>query len=450
MTSSKALLLASLPENKRQQWLASLSDEAAAQLRWEWSFWARPEQLAPDGDWRTWLVLAGRGWDKTRCGAEWVRSQIECGGAGRIALVAPTAADARDVMSEGPSGVMAVCPPWNLPTYEPTKRRLTWSNGAVAIAYTADEPDRLRGPQHDAAWCDEIAAWRYPDAWDQLRFGLRLGLEPKTVVTTTPRPTSLVRQLAAHESTVITKGSTYENRENLAPDFFLDIVSRYEGTRLGRQEIHAEILDDVPGALWKRDQLDANRVQQAPDCLRRIVVGVDPAVSSGENSAETGIVVAGVDKKGHGYVLADRTCRESPDGWARRVVRAYQEFNADRVVAEGNNGGDLVERVIRTVDESISYKKVHASRGKVTRAEPVAALYEQGKVHHVGTFPHLEDQQCTYTPQGYQGSPDRVDALCWAITQLMIDNPYRERLRLDPAAFRAGMRPSPWRFDNYY
>lgn len=400
--------------------LSSLSEEEALMLLYEWRFWARPNQLPPE-NWRhVWLILAGRGFGKTRTGAETVRWLVETGQAKRIALVAPTAADARDVMVEGESGILAVSRPDFKPEYEPSKRRITWPNGAVAYTYSAEEPDRLRGPQHDFAWCDELAAWKYPDdTWDNLIFGLRLGDNPRVVVTTTPKPIPLVRKLVNDPETVVTRGSTYENAANLPPSFLKEIRDKYEGTRLGRQEIFAEILDDVPGALWTRSMLDDLRVKKAPE-LVRVVVAIDPAVSSGEDSDETGIIVAGKGADGHGYVLDDLTCRMSPDGWATRAVNAYYKHEADRIVAEVNNGGDLVEATIRTVDRKIPYKAVRASKGKRTRAEPIAALYEQGKIHHVGSFPLLEDQMCNFTPDGYDGSPDRVDALVWALTELML------------------------------
>ena len=330
--------------------------------------------------------------------------------------MAPTAADTRDVMIEGESGILGISPPRFKPLYEPSKRRLTWPNGAIATTYSADEPDRLRGPQHDLAWVEELAAWRYPDAWDMLMFGLRLGANPRTVVTTTPRPTRLVRELVKQESTHTTRGSTYENRANLAPAFFEKIISKYEGTRLGRQELYAEILDDVPGALWTRAGIPIS-AEPLPD-LSRVVIGVDPAVTSGEDSDMTGIIAAAVDATGHYHVLADRSCRLTPDGWARRVITLYDELGADRIVAEVNNGGDLVEATIRTISKSASYKKVHASRGKRVRAEPIAALYEQGRVTHRPGLADLEDQMVTFLPEGNDGSPDRVDALVWALTEL--------------------------------
>lgn len=419
---------------------ADLRSHLEARARHDWRRIARPEQLAPVGDWRVWLLLAGRGFGKSRTGAEWVRSQAESGAARRIALVAATSADVRDVLVEGESGLLAIAPPHARPVYEPSKRRLTWPNGVIATTYSADEPDRLRGPQHDAGWCDELAAWRYPDAWDQLMFGLRLGTDPRVVVTTTPRPTPLVRQLVRSPSTHVTRGSTYDNRANLAPAFFDQIVTRYEGTRLGRQELNAEILDDAPGALWSRAMLDGSRVDRAPLALRRVVVAVDPAVTSTESSDETGVVVAGVGTDGHGYVIADHTGKYSPADWARLAVRLYREHKADRIVAESNQGGDMVAHTIRTVDPGAPVKLVHASRGKRTRAEPVAALYEQGRVHHVGVLAALEDQLCTWDASTSEASPDRLDALVWALTDLVVVHAYGE-----PAKAPA---PQFWDFDS--
>jgi phage terminase large subunit-like protein len=392
-------------------------------LHYDWSELARDSQRPPAGDWRVWLLLAGRGFGKTRTGAEYVRAQVEAGAARRIALVAPTAADARAVMIEGESGLLSIGPPDDRPYYEPSKHLLSWENGAIATTYSADEPDRLRGPQHDLAWCDELAAWRYPGAWDMLLFGLRLGNDPRAVVTTTPRPTKLIKALLADPKTAVTRGSTSENHENLAPAFLDQIVRRYEGTRLGRQELEAEILEDVLGALWSHAIIDAARVTAMPD-LTRIVVAIDPAVSSDEHADETGIVVAGKDAAGHGYVLADLSGRYTPVEWAKAAIAAYRAHGADRVVAEVNNGGEMVEATLRIVDPGVSFRAVHAARGKVARAEPIAALYEQGRVRHLGAFPQLEDQMCGFVHDfdrataGY--SPDRVDALVWALTELLV------------------------------
>jgi len=384
--------------------------------RFDWSRHARPSQRIPEGAWRVWLILAGRGFGKTRTGNETVRAKIERGEWKRVALVAPTAADARDVMVEGDSGMLNVCPPSFRPLYEPSKRRLTWPNGAIATLYSADEPERLRGPQHDGAWCDELAAWRRPEAWDMLMFGLRIGDDPRCIVTTTPKPTKIIKELKAAETTAITVGSTYENRENLAPAFFEQIVRQYEGTRLGRQELQAEILDDNPGALWTRAMIEESRIAEAPVDFARVVVGVDPAVTSDEGSAETGIVVSALGTNGEYYVLDDRSLRASPRTWASAAITAYYSFQADRIIGEVNNGGDMIEALLRNVDENVSYKKVTATRGKQLRAEPIAGLYERGVVHHVGAFPALEDQCCEWVPG--EVSPDRLDALVWALTEL--------------------------------
>jgi phage terminase large subunit-like protein len=334
-----------------------------------------------------------------------------------MALVAPTAADARDVMVEGESGILAICPPWAMPRYESSKRRLTWPNGTIATMYSADEPERLRGPQHDGAWCDEIATWRRPEAWDMLMFGLRLGHDPRSVVTTTPRPVRLVRDLLKANTTAVTRGTTYDNRANLAGAFFEQIVSQYEGTRLGRQELNAEMLDDNPNALWQRDQVEKLRVKVAPS-LQRIVVAIDPAISSKDSSDETGILVQGLGIDGHGYVLDDVSMRGTPSQWAHAAVDVYRKWNADRIVAEVNQGGEMVEHTLRMVDRTVSYRAVHASRGKVIRAEPISALYEQGKCHHVGCFAQLEDQMCEWMPG--EKSPDRMDAMVWGFTDLMV------------------------------
>lgn len=400
----------------RSRIVSALSDAEAAALLFDWPFWARPEQLPPAGDWQTWLVLAGRGWGKSKTGAEWVRETSRS--VARIALVAPTAADARDTMVEGESGLLAVCPPRERPVYEPSKRRVTFPNGSRCYLYSGEEPDRLRGPQHGAAWCDELAAWEYAsEAWDMLAFGLRLGPAPRVCVTTTPKPLKVLRDLLASPSCVTVRGTTYDNRANLPEAFFRDVVARYEGTRLGRQEIHAELLEDVPGALWTRADIDKARVVKAGH-LTRIVVAVDPSVTNTAESAECGIIVAGRDERGDVYVLADSSRRDSPLGWATAAVAAYHTHDADRVVAEVNNGGDLVEALIRQADPAVPYKAVRAVRGKTVRAEPVAALYEQGRVHHVGCYDTLEDQMCGYVPGAK--SPDRLDALVWAVSELAL------------------------------
>jgi len=340
-----------------------------------------------------------------------------------IALIGQTKADVRDTLIEvGDSAILKISPPWFYPEYEPSKRRLIWPNGVLGIIYSGDEPDQLRGPQHAKALVDEISKYKYPqDTWDNLMFGLRIGSNPQAVVATTPRPIKLIKTLLKDPKTAITRGHTMDNKANLAPSFLKYIVEKYQGTRLGRQELDGEVLDDNPDALWKRDRIDELRVRQHPD-LTRVVVAIDPAASDNPESAETGIIVAGIamfNGQLHGYILDDLTIRSSPSGWATAAVTGYYKHKADRIVGEVNNGGDMVEHTVRTVDKNASYKAVHASRGKAVRAEPVSALYEQGRVHHVGFFAELEDQLCEWVPGGT--SPDRLDALVWALTELMIE-----------------------------
>lgn len=404
---------------------SSLTSDEKAVLAFEWRRWARQPQLSPDGEWDGWLIIAGRGWGKTRVGAETVRAEIESGRSKRIGLIAETSADGRDVIVEGESGILSCSPPWNRPTYEPSKRRLTWPNGAIATLYDAREPDQLRGPQHDFIWFDELAKYRYADAvFDQAMFGLRLGEIPRWIVTTTPRPIALIRRLLVQPGVRITRGRSGDNLSNISPTYQRNVIDRYRGTRLGRQELDAEILDDVPGALWSRRSLDEARVASAPPLLR-IVVGVDPAASSGEAANENGIIVGGIAANGHAYIIEDWSLRGSPDEWARKAVAAYRKHDADALIAECNQGGEMVSAVIKSVAD-IPVKLVRATRGKYVRAEPVSALYEQGRVHHVGVHPELEDQMISFTPEraadrsdGY--SPDRVDALVWALTELFPD-----------------------------
>lgn len=434
--------LAGLSADDRTAVLADLAQEDYENLLHDWRFWGRPKQFSPPGDWFCWLMLAGRGFGKTRAGVEWLREQVEgptplvapLGAPERIALVAQTSADARDVMILGESGVLACSRPGYAPVYEASRRRIVWPNGIQASLYSAEAPDQLRGPQHHMAWADELAKWPYlEDTWSNLLFGLRLGTKPRIVVTTTPRPLKLLKEIIADRGTVISRGSSYENAGNLPAVFFEQVIGRYEGTRLGRQELDGEILEDVPGALWSREMLDALRVVEAPE-LVRIVVAVDPPVTSGPNADACGIVVAGIDRLKRSYVLADRTVQgASPNAWAEVVLLAYREFEADRVVAEVNNGGELVEALLRRIDPKVSYRAVRASRGKVARAEPVAALYERGLVFHVGAFAALEDQMCAFT-NGLEGflngeSPDRVDALVWALTELAGHGPQEPRIR---------------------
>lgn len=431
---SPAELLASLPAQKRTREIAKLTEAEREALLYHWEFWARPEQLAPDGKWSTWLVLAGRGWGKTRTAAEWVRSVV-CGDTplgkgkyGRIAIVCETAADCRDVAVEGESGLIAIHPKAFRPIYEPSKRRLTWPNGALATLYSAEDPDQLRGPQHDAAWADELAKWQYAqETWDMLQFGLRLGDDPRQVITTTPRPIPILKALPKEPGTVVTRGITSDNYSNLPKKFLDKVIARYKGTRLGRQELGGEILDDVPGALWTRRGLDETRLGKSsrlPD-MQRVVVAIDPkAADPGkqmpDEGSATGIICAGLGVDGRGYVFADLTCRLGPVGWARRAISAFDMYEADAVVAEVNQGGAMVEAVLRAERPTLPVIQVHASRGKVTRAEPVAALYEQGRISHVGAFPELEDHMVLFTPNGIESSitADDVDALVWAFTEL--------------------------------
>jgi len=320
-------------------------------------------------------------------------------------------------MIEGESGVLSCCPSWDKPLYEPSKRRITWKNGAMATTYSADEPERLRGPQHDGAWCDEVASWRYAEAWDMLMFGLRLGDNPRCVVTTTPKPKTLIRDLISSPTTAVIRGSTYENRPNLAGAFYEQIVKKYEGTTLGQQELYGDMLEEVPGALWTRELIEKVRIRTAPD-LKRVVVAIDPAVTAQKTSDETGIIVAGCLGE-EGYVLEDLSGRYTPQQWGRKAIEAYYRWKADAVIAEVNQGGDLVEANLRTLDPSVSYRAVSAMRGKVVRAEPIASLYEQGRIHHVGIFPELEDQLCNWDGDT-DWSPDRLDAMVHGLSELML------------------------------
>jgi phage terminase large subunit-like protein len=409
-----------LPEGQQSAFLASLSPAETSWLLEHWPFWARPDQLAPGGEWTTWLVLGGRGAGKTRSGAEWVRAQVDARRAGRIALIGETLGDVREVMIDGPSGLCALGGRAR-PRYEASRKRLLWANGAVAQAFSASEPESLRGPQFDAAWADEVGKWRHAEAaWDMLQFGLRLGARPRQVVTTTPRPVPILKRLLADETTVTTRASTYANRANLADAFFRSVIARYEGTRLGRQELDAELIEDNPDALWSRTAIDETRVRAAPE-LARIVVAVDPPATSGPQADECGIVVAGMAADGRAYVLDDRSMGGlTPLTWASRAAKAFRDHQADRIVAEVNQGGEMVSTIMRQVMPDAPLRLVRATRGKGLRAEPIAALYERGLVSHVGAMARLEDQMCDFVA-GAGKSPDRVDALVWALTDLMLD-----------------------------
>ena len=391
-------------------------------ISWEADL-ARPEQLPNSEDsWSIYLYLAGRGAGKTRTAAEWLAWEAISQAETRWAIVAPTFGDVRDVCAEGESGIINILRSYGaLEDYNRSQGQIVLTNGSRIKLFSADEPDRLRGPQHHGAWCDELAAWRYMDTWDQLQFGMRLGDHPRTVITTTPRPVPLIRNLAGRtDGTVkVVRGSTFDNAANLAPQALLELKARYDGTRLGRQELYGEVLEDVEGALWTRAMIEEGRIslEDAPPYFR-IVVAIDPAVTSGESSDETGIIVAGATPDGHYYVLEDGTMKGSPEAWARKAVELYRKWKCDRIVAETNNGGDMVEAVLRQVDNTIPYRKVTASRGKKVRAEPISALSEQKRLHFVGGFDKLEDQLVSWQPDSGV-SPDRMDAMVWAVTELM-------------------------------
>lgn len=395
-----------------------MSPQEVVRLSHDWSVWGRPDQQLPvtTPPWIIWLCLAGRGWGKTRTGAEACRQWVKTNR--YVNLIGPTLDDVRDVMIEGESGILAICPRDERPRY--VGRQLRWPNGARSLILTADEPERVRGKQHMKFWADELCAWRYMESWDQMMFGLRIGKQPQGIVTTTPKPTKELKMLVADPTTFVTKGVTDDNFENLSPVFIQKVVAKYRGTRMGRQELNAEILDDNPGALWKRSDIEKLRVDKMP-VLKRIVVAIDPAATSNPDSDETGIVVAGLGVDNHGYVLEDCTLRGTPAEWSNCAITAYRRWSADRIIGETNNGGEMVETVIRMNDKNVPFKAVHASRGKITRAEPISALYEQKKIHHVGCLPQLEDQMCDYDPKTAKYSPDRMDALVWAMTELMAE-----------------------------
>lgn len=401
-----------------------------AHLADDWATWARDDQLPPAGDWTTWLVLGGRGAGKTRAGAEWVkglalgRPGFATAPVGRIALVGETFADVRDVMVEGVSGLLRIHRAGERPVWKPSLRRLEWPNGAVAQVFSSEDPESLRGPQFEAAWADEVAKWRHAEeSWDMLQFGLRLGALPRQMATTTPRAIPLIRRLLDEAGTVVTRAATRANQWYLAPRFLDQVVGRYQGTRLGRQELEGELIDDRPDALFRRADIERLRVGRPPGDLVRIAVAVDPPAASTRGADACGIVAAGLAADGTAYVLADFTVRGArPAEWAARAVGLYRSLAADALVAEVNQGGDMVAAVIREVDPGVPVKPVRARRGKYLRAEPVAALYAQGRVRHAGTFPELEDEMADFGPSGLSSgrSPDRVDALVWALTHLML------------------------------
>lgn len=435
-----------LPKEKVADLFKQLGKAKVEELKHDWNFWARDAQLEPEGDWNTWFINAGRGFGKTRTGVEWVREQVKRG-VKRIAAVASTNSDIERVMINGESGFLSVCwagdktyagKPMGFPVWSPTKRTLTWANGAKVEFYSAEEPERLRGPQFEIFWADELAAWkRDTDTWDMLQFCLRLGKRPRGCVTTTPKPTKLVRKLLKDTKTHITTGSTFDNAANLASSYIDTVRSLYEGTRLGEQELYAKVMEEAQGALWTTATLDASYIKadQVPD-LVRIVVALDPAVTSNAESDMTGIVVAGIDVNNIAYVLGDYTDKLTPQGWAQKAIDLYHHWQADRIVAEVNQGGDMVKTTIHGIDDTVSFRAVRASRGKYARAEPVSALYERGLVKHVSNpadganLNELEVQMRTWEPLGSIGSPDRLDALVWAITDLSLNGWSKPQLQL--------------------
>lgn len=439
---SKASLLALRPLSERQAFLKSLSPEELRHLQWDWDFWGRPNQHFPVGDWFVWLLLWGRGAGKTRTAVENIAKMLRGpspliappGAPAVMSIVADSPFDMRQYTIEGPSGFLNVGPPEYRPIHEPSKKTLTWPNGAKALLFSAEDPESTRGASGSFFWWDELAKSRYAEeGWSNMLFGMREG-NPRGIVTTTPRPIKILKQIVSRPSTVVAKGSTWDNRANLSKVFYEEVIKPLEGTRKGRQEIDGEILDDIPDALWTRELIDKSIIRrEAVPSLRRIVVSVDPSGTKGaeDEGDSVGIVAVGVDFNGIGYVLADETCKLSPAGWGGRSVQLYKRLSADRIVAEVNFGGAMVESVIRTVDSKVPYKQVVASRGKIARAEPVAALYEQGKIKMVAGMSELEDQMCAMTTTGYKGdgSPDRVDAAVWGVTDLMLSGASNYTLR---------------------
>ena len=408
--------------NLSPELISSLKPESRSELvqllevaQYRWTLQARPNQLIPEGDWTVWMIKSGRGWGKTRVGAETVRVWKET--MPILHFIGATAGDARDIMIEGESGILKSSPPWDMPKYEPSKRKITWKNGAYALVFTADEPDRLRGPQCYASWCDELASWRYPeDTWDNMMMGLRLGNDPKCIVTTTPRPIKLIKELMKDPSVHVTNGTTYENIANLAPAFLNTIITKYEGTRLGRQELNAEILEDIEGALWSQRIIDQARVKECPELIVS-AIALDPAAKSLPGSDETGIVWGGMDAYGAIYICDELSGVYSPNKWATIAIGQYDLHKLDFVIGETNNGGEMVETVIRNIDKNVRFKEVWASKGKTIRAQPVVGLYEQQRVHHVGQLPALEDEMTSWVLG--DPSPNKIDSLVWLVTFLM-------------------------------
>jgi len=442
-----AATLRELPDEQVKAALEQLTPEQVEELKYTWAFWARPEQIPPEGDWNTFLALAGRGWGKSRASVEWVREQVKQGKK-RIAYVCSTNSDVERVFVKGESGILNAC--WKkdetykgkhlgVPEWSPTKRTLTWANGAKVECYSSQEPERLRGPQFEAAACDELCSWAYgEETWSMLQFCLRLGKHPKVFIATTPKSTALLREIMKNPKTMVVRGSTFDNASNLADTYLTAVKEQYEGTRLGRQELYAEVLTENEGALWTADMIDACQVSRddVPELVRK-VVAVDPAVSSNVESDSTGLVVAGIDINGKAYVLGDYTLKASPETWANKAVELYHEFECSRIVYESNQGKDLIPSLFKTIDPNLPLRGVHASTAKIARAEPVSALYEQGKVFHVrnpenpdASLTELETQMTTYEPMGRHKSPDRYDAMVWSLTDLMLKGFAKPKLQL--------------------
>jgi phage terminase large subunit-like protein len=435
---SRLEFLLSLEPIERRTLLRAMDPRQRRALRTHWRLWAHEGQLPPPGAWHGWLIMAGRGFGKTRAGAEWVRHTAETNRKARIALVAASLGEARRVMVEGPAGLLSIAPDRSRPVFEPSKRELRWPNGASATLYSAAEPESLRGPQHSDAWCDEIGKWsqaggRAEAAWANLLLGLRLGRAPRLIATTTPRPVPLVRRLAASPDFAVTRGATEANADNLPPGFLRSVRVQFGRSILARQELDGELIEDIEGALWSRALLESCREDAASSAPVRVVIGVDPPASSGGDAC--GIVTCAICEDGLARVLADCSVRRpTPERWARAVAETARAWEADRVVAEANQGGDMVRSVLHAAEISLPVKLVHASRGKVARAEPVAALYEAGRVRHCGQFPLLEDELCgLLAAGGYEGpgrSPDRADALVWALSELMLGRGGEPRVRV--------------------
>jgi phage terminase large subunit-like protein len=425
--SRRAESLLKLKPDERSVELKRLSPRQRRSMKRHWHLWAHEGQIPPERGWHSWLIMAGRGYGKTRAGAEWVREIAEADPTARIALIGASLGEARRVMVEGPSGLLAIAPPRNRPVFEPSKRQITWPNGAVATLYSAAEPESLRGPQHSHAWCDEIAKWvqsggKAESAWDNMLLGLRLGRAPRVTATTTPRAVPLLKRLLAQPDVAVTRGTTADNKDNLPPGFLRSVQARFGRSLLARQELEGELIEEIEGALWNRALIEDCREEGARSEARRVVIGVDPSASPGGD--ECGIVVCAIGADGIARVLADCSRRASPEGWAQAVAGAARAWGADRVVAESNQGGAMVASVLRAAEIALPVKLVRAWNGKAARAEPVAALYEAGRVRHAGQFPQLEDQLCGLMAGGdYEGpgrSPDRADAMVWAMTELML------------------------------